>query len=139
MLLPLSTTRYAAWCNRCLRGSEVISCGAVAVARFVAIEHLRCIGWLHVAPADVPAAGRQDCVRLWSGETYCPECKGAVLAARFPPAQPPRAESTPVPPSATRSTAAIDRTRAPRAQPAQQELYASSGYAEHAQYARRRA
>jgi hypothetical protein len=78
VLLPLSTTRFAAWCDRCLRGSEVVSCGAVPVARFVAIEHLRCVGWLHVAPADRQGPAREECLRMWSGETYCPECAGSI-------------------------------------------------------------
>jgi hypothetical protein len=74
MLLRLSHTRYAAWCDRCLRGSEVITFDAPNVARFFAIERLRGAGWAHAAPRDLPRDARQDAERLWSAETYCPEC-----------------------------------------------------------------
>ena len=75
MLLPLTPTRHAAWCDRCLRGSEVITFDAPTVARFFAIERLRGAGWLHVAPVG---PGRDDSERQWSAETYCPECSGSL-------------------------------------------------------------
>ena len=74
MLLPLSRTRHAAWCDRCLRGSEVITFDAPTVARFFAIERLRGAGWVHVPPRPLAREARQDAERLWSAETYCPEC-----------------------------------------------------------------
>jgi len=77
MLLRLSRTKYAAWCDACLRGSHVIANNAPLVARFLAIEALRADGWLHVTPRDLPTkTARDDAERAWTGETYCIDCAG---------------------------------------------------------------
>jgi hypothetical protein len=86
MLLRLSRTKYAAWCDACLRGSPVIANNAPLVARFLAIEALRADGWLHVTRIETtngsgaPSSGapsksaREDAERSWTGETYCIDC-----------------------------------------------------------------
>ncbi len=74
VLLPLTPTRFAAWCDRCLRGSEVITFDAPTVARFFAIERLRAGGWVHVGDEALPLHARQDAERTWGGATYCVDC-----------------------------------------------------------------
>lgn len=77
MLLRLSRTKYAAWCDACLRGSPVVASNAPLVARYLAIESLRADGWHHVAPRDLPTkTARDDAERAWTGETYCIDCAG---------------------------------------------------------------
>jgi hypothetical protein len=78
MLMPLSRTSYAAWCDACLRGSEVVTFPGALVARFVAIEQLRGEGWVHEAEAhtekELTKALREEAERSWTGATYCVEC-----------------------------------------------------------------
>jgi hypothetical protein len=78
MLMPLSRTSYAAWCDACLRGSEVVTFPGALVARFVAIEGLRGQGWVHEAEKDLAKAAREEAERSWTGATYCVECATSV-------------------------------------------------------------
>jgi hypothetical protein len=78
MLMPLSRTSHAAWCDACLRGSEVVSFPGALVARFVAIEALRGQGWVHEAPADLDKRARDEAERSWTGATYCVDCATSV-------------------------------------------------------------
>jgi hypothetical protein len=87
VLMPLTPTKFAAWCDRCLRGSEVIAFDAPPVARFFAIERLRGAGWLHVADASLDRSARQDADRLWSGATYCIDCASEVARGRAAPSE----------------------------------------------------
>ena len=82
MLLSLSRTKFAAWCNACLRGSSVLTFNAPLVARFFAIEQLRAEGWLHVADDRLPKQAREDAARMWTGETYCVDCACALRKKR---------------------------------------------------------
>lgn len=74
----MSRIRFAAWCNACLRGSEVLTFrDAPLVGRFLAIERLRAEGWVHeVEPGErmMSKGARQDAERAWSGATYCLDC-----------------------------------------------------------------
>ena len=75
MVFRLSPTNYAAYCDACLRGSEVITFDAPPIARFWAIERLRGAGWLHlVEEEDLDTRARQECERLWTSATYCIDC-----------------------------------------------------------------
>jgi len=74
MLVRLSRTKYAAWCDACLRGSEVVATRAPLVARFLAIESLRGEGWLHAPPPGLPKHAHEEAERSWSGATYCIDC-----------------------------------------------------------------
>jgi hypothetical protein len=84
VLVPLTPTRFAAWCDRCLRGSEVITFDAPPVARFFAIERLRGAGWVHVGDTMLPPPAREDAERLWSGATYCLDCASAAAGKSAP-------------------------------------------------------
>jgi len=53
---------------------------APLVARFFAIEELRGAGWKHRPDATLHGEKRDDSERMWSGETYCPECAARALA-----------------------------------------------------------
>jgi hypothetical protein len=77
---------------------------APLVARFFAIEELRAAGWTHRVDATVVAVASpshqriqsergkrdDDAERMWSGQTYCPECaararaRAAVRASSVP-------------------------------------------------------
>lgn len=75
MLFRLSRTKYAAWCDGCLRGSAVIDSKAPLVARYLAIDELRVEEWIHVAPRDLPTKNARDAAEgAWTGETYCIDC-----------------------------------------------------------------
>ncbi len=72
--MPLSRTSYAAWCDACLRGSEVVTFAGALVARFVAIEALRAEGWVHEAEKGLDERAREEAERSWTGATYCVDC-----------------------------------------------------------------
>ena len=72
--MPLSRTSYAAWCDACLRGSEVVTFPGPLVARFVAIEALRGQGWVHEAEKGLDKRAREEAERSWTCATYCVEC-----------------------------------------------------------------
>ena len=79
VVFRLSNTNYAAYCDACLRGSEVIIFDAPNIARFWAIERLRGGGWKHIPPEDLDTRARQECERMWSGATYCIDCASTHL------------------------------------------------------------
>lgn len=85
MVFRLSATNYAAYCDACLRGSEVITFDAPPVARFWAIERLRGRGWVHEPPGGLDTAARQEAERNWSGSTYCIDCASNVRFEAWAP------------------------------------------------------
>jgi hypothetical protein len=76
VLLPLSRdkTRWAAYCDSCLVGSFVFRGENDRTSRYVAVAHLRSLGWTHEVPKDIPEAGKGIAGQAWTGETFCFEC-----------------------------------------------------------------
>jgi len=74
MLCRLGPNVFAAWCDACLRGSDVIRFRDPAIARFVAIDRLRVAGWLHVPEPQLSRVEREDAERNWTCATYCVDC-----------------------------------------------------------------
>ena len=92
MLCRLAPNVHAAWCDACLRGSDVIRFRDTSIARFVAIDRLRAAGWLHVADTALPRAAREDAERNWTCATYCVDCADGGIR------QPGLFDRTPSPP-----------------------------------------